>query len=133
MPESSDWIYSLQSVLTPVTIWATCFAFFFFLNDAPYYLSFGTDGIFNHLPLQRKIYVLCLGQSFDLKGWWVEMSTLHCVNFGYQHASRKQTKSIETEIYQENKPWLQAHIHLQKSEPILETKLQFIFWIFIFS
>ena len=37
------------------------------------------------------------------------------------------TKSIETEIYQENKPWSQAHIHLQKSELIMETKHQFIF------
>jgi hypothetical protein len=77
MPESSVWIYSLQSVLTPVTIWATCFAHFFFLNQAPYYLSLGTDGIFNHLPLQRKIYVSCLEPSFDFKEWWIEMSSLH--------------------------------------------------------
>jgi len=33
-------------------------------------------------------------------------------------------KSIEIEIYQEKS---QAHIHQRKLEPILETKLQFIF------
>jgi hypothetical protein len=33
---------------------------------------------------------------------------------------------IKSENYQENKPWLQAHIHLQKSEVIMETKHQFI-------
>ena len=38
-----------------------------------------------------------------------------------------QTKSNETKIYQENKPWSQAHIHQRKLELILETKLQFIF------
>jgi lipopolysaccharide biosynthesis regulator YciM len=27
------------------------------------------------------------------------------------------------EIYQENKPWSQAHIHQRKLEPILETKI----------
>jgi hypothetical protein len=34
---------------------------------------------------------------------------------------------IKSENYQENKPWSQAHIHLQKSELIMETKHQFIF------
>ena len=38
-----------------------------------------------------------------------------------------QTKFIKSENYQENKPWSQAHIHLQKSELIMETKHQFIF------
>jgi len=34
---------------------------------------------------------------------------------------------IKSENYQENKPWSQAHIHLQKSELIMEMKHQFIF------
>jgi hypothetical protein len=34
---------------------------------------------------------------------------------------------IKSENYQEKKPWSQAHIHLQKSELIMETKHQFIF------
>jgi len=34
---------------------------------------------------------------------------------------------IKSKNYQENKPWLQAHIHLRKSELIMETKHQFIF------
>ena len=55
--------------------------------------------IFNHLPLQRKIYVSCLGPSFDLKGWWVKMSTLHCVNFGYQHAPTSATIIFHFKIY----------------------------------
>jgi len=38
-----------------------------------------------------------------------------------------QTKFNKIRNYQENKPWLQAHIHLQKSELIMETKHQFIF------
>jgi hypothetical protein len=38
-----------------------------------------------------------------------------------------QTNLIKSENYQENKPWSQAHIHLQKSEQIMETKHQFIF------
>jgi len=33
---------------------------------------------------------------------------------------------IKSENYQKNKPWLQAHIHLQKLELIMETKHQFI-------
>jgi len=35
-------------------------------------------------------------------------------------------KQKKTENYQENKPWSQAQIHLQKSELIMETKHQFI-------
>jgi len=38
-------------------------------------------------------------------------------------------KSIEIKIYQENKPWSQAHIHQHKLEPILETKRQFCWFL----
>jgi hypothetical protein len=45
---------------------------------------------------------------------------------------RKKTENyqrnlIKSENYQENKPWLQAHIHLYKSELIMEMKHQFLF------
>jgi hypothetical protein len=45
---------------------------------------------------------------------------------------QKKTENYEIKFnkiknYQENKPWSQAHIHLQKSELIMETKHQFIF------
>jgi len=79
MSESSVWIYSLQSVLTPVTIWATCFAQFFFwmMHLNIYYLAEIEFSIIFHF----KIYVSCLEPSFDFKGWWVEMSSLHCVKY----------------------------------------------------
>jgi len=48
---------------------------------------------------------------------------------GYSKRKQKTIKRnlIKLENYQENKPWSQAHIHLQKSELIMETKHQFIF------
>jgi hypothetical protein len=45
------------------------------------------------------------------------------------YSKQKETinaKSKKTEIYQENKPWSQVNVHLQKSELIMETKCQFI-------
>jgi len=38
-----------------------------------------------------------------------------------------QAKLNKSENYQENKPWLQVNIHLQKSELIMETIHQYIF------
>jgi hypothetical protein len=45
------------------------------------------------------------------------------------YSKQKQTinaKSKKTEIYQENKPWSQVNVYLQKSELIMEMKHQFI-------
>jgi hypothetical protein len=44
----------------------------------------------------------------------------------YGHKETINAKSKKTKIYQENKPWSQVNIHLQKLELIMETKRQFI-------
>jgi len=47
----------------------------------------------------------------------------------YGYGKQKETinaKSKKTKSYQENKPWSQVNIHLQKLELIMETKRQFI-------
>ena len=43
-----------------------------------------------------------------------------------KHKETINAKPNKTEIYQENKPWSQVNVHLQKSELIMETKCQFI-------
>jgi hypothetical protein len=80
MPESSVW------------------RLIFFLTDVLWYLSFGTDGIFNHLPKEYhfKIYVSCL-EPKEVKREFL-LSQRHLL-------TEKMISSYQLLVYKRMKPW----------------------------